>query len=182
MAMWRVEELLRKATEALNASGVAYAIVGGNAIAAWVATVDPDAVRATKNVDILVRRTDLPQLAEALKGIGMEQKEVLGVTVFIDRNDPSPKRGIHIVAAGERIRPHYAHPAPEVAEATRDIAPYPVVSLPALVGMKLQSGRPIDIAHLVDMKGVGLITPDLAAKLPPDLQAKLAQVPEPDTQ
>ncbi|QDV90860.1 hypothetical protein RAS2_19440 [Phycisphaerae bacterium RAS2] len=181
MAMWRVEQLLRKATEALNASGVQYAVVGGNAIAAWVATVDPDAVRATKDVDILARRSDLPRMAEALKSIGMEQTEVFGVVVFIDPDDPSPKRGVHFVAANERVRPHYMHPAPNVTEVTKDIAPYPVVSLSALIGMKLQSGRPIDIAHLVDMKSVGLITPDLASKLPPDLRTKLAEVPEPDT-
>jgi hypothetical protein len=34
-------------------------VAGGNAVAAWVATVDPSAVRNTQDVDILLRRADL---------------------------------------------------------------------------------------------------------------------------
>ena len=181
MAMWRVEELLRKTTEALNASAVPYAVVGGNAVAAWVTTVDPDAVRATKGVDILARRDDLAQIADVLLQVGFVRDDVLGVTVFINKEDPSPKRGLHVVIANERIRAHYAHPAPNISDINKDIAAYPVVDLHALVAMKLQSFRPIDQAHIVDLKGVGLITPTLIAKLPADLQERLKQVPEPDT-
>lgn len=179
--MWRVEELLRRVTEVLNGAGVPYAVVGGNAVAAWVSTVDPDAARATKDVDILARRDDLPLLANVLQTIGMIQAVTLGVTVFVDRDELSVKRGLHVVIANEFIREHYTHPAPNIDAVRYDIAPYPVVDLPALVAMKLQSGRPIDIAHIVDMKGVGLVTEELAAQLPPDLRERLAQVPEPDT-
>lgn len=179
--MWRVEELLRKVTETLNRSGVFYAVVGGNAVAAWVATVDEDAVRATKDVDILARRSDLPDLARVLAEIDLVQDEVPGVTAFVDRENPSPKRGVHLVKANERVRVNHAHPAPDVDSVVQGIAPYPVVDLPSLVAMKLQSGRLIDLAHIVDLKGVGLITPELAAKLPPDLQERLKQIPEPDT-
>lgn len=181
VAMWRVEELLRKVTEALNRSAVPYAVVGGNAVAAWVATVEPDAVRATKDVDLLARRDDLPLLANALQEIGFVRDEILGVTVFIDRDDPSPKRGVHIVVANEVIRSHYAHPAPDVSSIDTGIAPYPVVNLPALVAMKLQSFRLVDQLHIVDLKSVGLITEKIAANLPADLRERLDQIPEPDT-
>lgn len=179
--MWRVEELLRRVTEALNAAGVSYAVVGGNAVAAWVATVDPDAVRATKDVDLLARRSDLPSMANALQAIGLIRDEILGVTVFVDRDDPSPKRGVHIVIANERIRAHYAHPAPDVSSIDTSIAPYPVPDLPTLVAMKLQSFRLVDQLHIVDLKSVGLITGELVARLPPDLRVRLDQIPEPDT-
>ena len=53
MAVDRVEKLLLKIASTLDAKGLDYAIVGGNAVAAWVATVDDGAVRATKDVDIL---------------------------------------------------------------------------------------------------------------------------------
>ncbi len=158
-----------------------YAVIGGNAVAAWVASVDPDAVRSTKDVDILARRDDLSSVADALLPLGLIQDDVLGVTIFIDRGDPSPKRGVHVAIANERIRPHYDHPAPDVAAVARDIAPFPVIDLPALVAMKLQSFRDIDRAHLTDLKGVGLITPALVAKLPTDLRARMKQIPEPDT-
>jgi hypothetical protein len=45
MAAEKVKERLRRATRALDAGGVPYAVVGGNAVAEWVARVDEDAVR-----------------------------------------------------------------------------------------------------------------------------------------
>ncbi len=59
MAMERVEQRLRRVTRALDDAGVPYAVVGGNAVAAWVARVDPASTRTTKDVDLLVRRADL---------------------------------------------------------------------------------------------------------------------------
>ena len=50
-----VEKRLQAFTTALDAAGIEYAIIGGNAVAAWVSTVDPDAVRSTKDVDVLLQ-------------------------------------------------------------------------------------------------------------------------------
>ena len=61
----RVERLLFKVTRALDEAGIAYAVIGGNAVAAWVMTVDEGAVRATRDVDLLVHRRDLDVLAAA---------------------------------------------------------------------------------------------------------------------
>ncbi|HEY3244992.1 MAG TPA: hypothetical protein VGM03_16750 [Phycisphaerae bacterium] len=58
--MEKVRERLTRAVRALEAAGVPYAVVGGNAVAAWVARVDEAAVRNTQDVDLLLRRTDLP--------------------------------------------------------------------------------------------------------------------------
>ena len=44
-AVAKVRERLLRATAALNQAGVSYAVVGGNAVASWVATVDEGAVR-----------------------------------------------------------------------------------------------------------------------------------------
>lgn len=66
MAVDRVERLLRKTADALNNAGIPYAIVGGNAVAIWVGTVDPEAVRTTKDVDLLVNRADLDRITDAL--------------------------------------------------------------------------------------------------------------------
>ena len=181
MAVDRVSRLLEKVTTALGQAGVPYAVVGGNAVAAWVATVDPESIRTTKDVDLLTRREHLPAMADALRKVGLNRVEVLGVVMFVDRKRPSPKSGVHIVIANERIRPHYSHPAPDLDCATRSTSGYSVIDLPSLVAMKLQSFRPIDQAHIVDLKGVGLITSELIAGLPEDLRAKMAQIPEPDT-
>jgi hypothetical protein len=175
MAVERVEELLRKVTKALNAAEVPYAIVGGNAVAAWVATVDEGAVRATKDVDILLRRDDLARVAEVMHPLGLVPVEVLGVQMFVDERHPSPKTGVHVVFARERIRPHYAHTAPDATQSVRQ-GDTSVIDLGALVEMKLQSYRYIDRAHLQDLMAVGLITEEIKAALPPDLRERLQAI------
>ena len=54
-----IRERLFRATRALEVASVPYAVIGGNAVAAWVGEVDLTAVRYTQDVDILLRRADL---------------------------------------------------------------------------------------------------------------------------
>jgi hypothetical protein len=70
MAAERVKERLRRATKALDAAGVAYAVVGGNAVAEWVARIDDEAVRNTRAVDLLVRRADFAAARNVLESAG----------------------------------------------------------------------------------------------------------------
>jgi len=173
MAVERVERLLLDFTGVVGAAGIDYAVVGGNAVAVWVATVDEGAVRSTKDVDVLVRRDDLARIAEAVRSIDLTPLEVLGVHMFVDRENPSPKTGVHLVFAGERIRPEYRHLAPDVAQSEMSPSGFRVVDLAALVAMKLQAYRFIDRAHIVDMLGVGLIDDAVRTSIPPDLLQRL---------
>src|SRR5450755_591789 len=66
-AVLKVRERLLRATAALNQIGVPYAVVGGNAVASWVATIDEGAIRNTRDVDLLVRRSHLPSITTALE-------------------------------------------------------------------------------------------------------------------
>lgn len=177
MAVNRVEELLRKVSEALNAAAIPYAVIGGNAVAAWVATVDEGAVRATKNVDILLQRKDLDRVTEALRSVGLMPVEVLGVYMFVDREYPNPKTGVHVVIAKEKIRPHYTYAAPDTSRFVEQ-GSMRIVELQALVEMKLQSYRFIDKAHVQDMISVGLITNELRSALPTDLRERLRAIEE----
>ena len=45
MAAEKVKERLRRATGALDAAAVPYAVAGGNAVAEWAGRIDEDAVR-----------------------------------------------------------------------------------------------------------------------------------------
>lgn len=96
--------------------------------------------------------------------------------MFVDQDDPSPKRGVHLVMANECIRDHYPHAAPDVNAIRTDIADYPVIDLPELVAMKLQSYRPVDQTHIIDMLGVNLITDEIVAGLPDDLRERFFEV------
>src|SRR5438067_11234005 len=75
-AVAKVCERLLRATAALNQAGIPYAVVGGNAVASWVATVDEGAVRNTRDVDLLIRRGDLPAITAALEGAGFVRYEL----------------------------------------------------------------------------------------------------------
>ncbi len=178
MAVERVGERLRRATRALDNAGIPYAVVGGNAVAAWVARADPSATRTTKDVDLLVRRADLDKITRALTSVGLVREDLRGLTLFIDPAEPSRRAGVHLVWEQERVRPSYAHPAPAVTEAVRDPSGFAVLDLAALVRMKLTSARPIDQVHVADLLAVGLIDDALRGSLPEDLAARLRGIEE----
>jgi len=176
LAVNRVERLLLKLTGALDGAGIPYAIIGGNAVAAWVATVDEGAVRATKDVDVLLRRADLDAAAVALKQVSLDLHEVLGVPMFLTRRKPNPKTGAHVVFAAERVREHDLHPCPDVSEAKRSKYGFWVVDLPWLIRMKLTAFRRVDQLHIEDMMHLGLINDRIVDSLPPDLRNRFDQI------
>src|SRR5688572_15313122 len=72
----KVRDRMLRAAKALERANVPYAVAGGNAVAAWVSRVDEAAVRNTRDVDILLRRTDLAAAREALEGAGFVYRRV----------------------------------------------------------------------------------------------------------
>jgi hypothetical protein len=174
-AVAKVRERLLRATAALNQLGVPYAVVGGNAVASWVARVDEGAVRNTRDVDILVRRSDLPAITAALEHAGFVHDELLDVVMFRDGPEGKPSEAVHLLFAGEKTRPDHPLTAPEI-QTVEDPANFPVISLEHLVVMKLMSNRDKDRTHLRDMIGVGLIDASWLPKLPPELADRLKHI------
>jgi len=169
----KLAQRLRRATTALDQAGIPYAVVGGNAVAAWVASVDAGAVRTTQDVDILLRREDLPAAIKALEPAGFIYKHVASLDFFIDGPNGTVREGIHIIFAGEKVRPEYDVPAPEITEVHRSNKGFLVTNLEAIVRMKLTSHRLKDRVHLQDMIGVGLINNKWPEKFPPPLADRL---------
>ena len=171
-AVSRVRERLLRATSVLNQAGVPYAVVGGHAVATWVTTVDEGAVRNTRDIDLLVRREDLQAITAALEGTGFVRAEVLDVTMFLDGPDAKPSESIHLLFAGEKVRADHPFPSPQLSTID-DPAGFRVITLEALVQMKLLSNRDKDRTHVRDLVGVGLIDRSWLAKLPPVLAERL---------
>src|SRR2546421_6161141 len=146
-AVAKVRERLLRATAALNRAGIPYAVVGGNAVASWVATVDEGAVRNTRDVDLLVRRSDLPAITTALEQAGFVHDELLDVVMFRDGAEGKPSEAVHLLFAGEKTRPDHLLPAPEI-QTVHDPANFRVIALDALVAMKLMSNRDKDRTHV----------------------------------
>ena len=175
MAAEKVKERLHRATRALDAAGVPYAVAGGNAVAEWVGRIDEDAVRNTRDVDLLVRRADLPAARAALETAGFIYYHLLDIDTFIDGPQGKPSGGVHILFAGEKLRPDDEHNLPDLDESERT-ALFQVATLEALVRMKLIAYRRKDQVHLLDLIGVGLLDATWPARLPPRLGARLQQL------
>ncbi len=174
-AVAKVRERLLRAATALNQAGIPFAVCGGNAVASWVATVDEGAVRNTRDVDLLVRRSDLAAVTAALGLAGFVAGVVLDVVQFRDGPEGKPSEAIHLLFVGEKTRPDHLLPAPEI-QTVPDPANFPVIALESLVIMKLMSNRDKDRTHLRDLIGVGLVDSSWLPKLPAQLAARLRQI------
>jgi hypothetical protein len=170
-----VRERACRAAGALKRAGIPHVVIGGNAVAAWVARVDQEAVRNTKDVDLLVRRPDFTRVIEELRAVGFIHQNVAGVDLFLDGPGGSVRSAIHILFAGEKVRPDYPLPTPEVGES--EAGPdFPVPTLDALVRMKLTSFRLKDQVHLLDLLEVGLVDGTWCERLAPPLSTRLQQL------
>ncbi len=175
LAVEQVRERLHRSTQALEVAGIPYAVIGGNAVAAWVSTVDPGAARNTVDVDLMVNRVDLDAVKLAMASAGFIYQEVHGVHMFLDGPDGRPRSAIHILFAGEKVDPRYATAAPDLSSSEQNEA-YRLVGLEPLVRMKLTSFRRKDQVHLQDMIDVGLIDATWPSRFTPDLAARLQEL------
>jgi len=171
-AVEKVRQRLLRAAQALGKAGIPYAVAGGNAVAAWVSRVDEAAVRNTQDVDIVIRRSDLDAAARALGEAGFVHRHVASIDMFLDGPQAKARDAVHVVFAAEKVRPEYALPAPDVheGEATES---FRILSLEALVRMKLTSFRDKDRVHLRDLLDVGLIDASWCQQFPHELAMRL---------
>ena len=177
----QVRERLERAARALEHAGIPYAIVGGNAVAAWVSTVEPAAARNTRDVDLLLRRETFECAREALGAAGFIHRRVTalgqagGMDVFLDGPHARARDALHVLWAGERAVPGAIEPNPDLAESP-EANGFRLIPLEDLVRMKLISFRDKDRMHLRDLLSVGLIDADWPARFPQALADRLRQI------
>jgi hypothetical protein len=174
-ALERVRQRLLRAARALEQAKVPYAVAGGNAVAAWVSRVDEAAVRNTQDVDIVLRRANLDAAREVMERAGFVYRHVAGIDMFLDGPNAKARDAVHIIFAAERVRPHYAVPAPDVTE-SEETETFRLLSLDALVRMKLTSFRDKDRVHLRDLISVDLVDASWLSRVPPTLRPRLQEL------
>jgi hypothetical protein len=141
-------------------------------VAVWVARVDRAAVRNTQDVDILIRREDLPAARAALEAVRFVYRHAAGVDMFLDGEHAKARDAVHVLFANEKVRKEYPEPAPDIEP--HDVAPpFRVLPLESLVKMKLTSYRRKDQVHIQDLIGVGLIDETWTPRLPTELAERL---------
>jgi len=171
-AVEKVRDRLRLAVAALEQAKVPYALAGGNAVAAWVSRVDEAAVRNTQDVDILLRRADLNAAIAAMAKAGFIHRHVKSMDMFMDGPDAKARDAVHIVFAGEKEKPDSIAAAPDVTE-SEATETFCLLTLEALVRMKLTAFRDKDRTHLRDLKEVGLVDSGWRQRLPSELAPRL---------
>ena len=174
-AVMRVLERLQRTVNALESESIPYAIVGGHAVAAWVSTIDPGAIRNTVDVDVLLRRQDIEAVKRAMAAAGFYYVQVMNVDMFLDGPDGRPRDGVHVLYAEERVRDGDTLSTPSVEQSSRMKDKF-VVQLESLVQMKLFAFRDKDRVHLRDMLDVGLIDASWVAKFHSPLAERLQEL------
>jgi len=171
-AVEKVKDRLLRATALLESAQIPYAVVGGNAVAAWVSRVDEAAVRNTQDVDLMLNRSDLERAKIAFEGGGFVYRHVKGIDMFLDGLNAKARDAVHIVFAEEKVRSEDLSALPGLDAVERNEG-YQVVALESLVRMKLTSYRRKDQVHLLDMIDVGLIDATWPSRFPPELGERL---------
>jgi hypothetical protein len=174
-AVEKVRQRLLRATAALEGAGVPYAVAGGNAVALWVSRVDEAAVRNTQDVDVMIRRADLPAAKAALEGVRFVHLRAGGLELFLDAPNAKARDAVHIVFAGEMVRADEPAANPDVEESEK-AEQFRVLSLEALVRMKLTAFRDKDRVHVRDLIEVGLVDSDWLRRLPGALAERLKRL------
>ena len=172
--MERLFELAGVLEKALSAAGIEYRVVGGLAVYLYVEEAEPDAGRLTKDIDVVVRREDLERVAAAVKPFGLDYRHVAGVDMLVQHGAPSARRAVHLVFAGEKVRPEYEEAVPTLSGG-RKLQGVRLIPLSDLIRMKLTSFRAKDEAHIKDLDEAGLITPEIERDLSPKLLERLQQ-------
>lgn len=174
-AVEKVQERLELTTRTLEAADIPYAIIGGNAVRAWVAQADEAAVRTTRDVDILLRREDLPAATTAMENAGFVYRHSAGIDMFLDNAEAKARDAVHVLLANEKVRETDIVAAPDVEESVI-VEAHRTLTLEALVRMKLNVFRRKDQMHLIDMLDVGLINETWVSRYTKQLADRLQEL------
>jgi hypothetical protein len=170
-------EILHRIADMFTAEEIPYEIIGGMAVAAHIERVDRDQVMLTRDVDLMIDRSDFERLKEAAPRHGFHFRHAAGLDMLLHGDEKKAIRGVHLLFSSEKVRPNQTpNPplAPEpIAIYGKDVSIIPVADL---VRMKLNSYRDKDRVHVRALDAVGLITPDVERALPADLHFRLQHI------
>lgn len=179
----RVFELigtLQKLTSPLEQAGVPHELVGGLAVFLHVENADSTHSSLTRDIDIMIRRDDLPRVVAIAEERGFRFRHSAGLDMLLYGETNRAVNAVHLLFAGERIKESQveAHPALRPVRASLHGQDFLVIPVVDLVRMKLSSFRDKDRVHIRGMDAAGLITETVELALGDELRARLRHVRE----
>jgi hypothetical protein len=176
--LFNLVSILEKIAEPFAAAAIPYEVVGGLAVLIYVEEANPEHSVLTRDVDILVSRSDLDRVVTVAQSRGFRFRHAAGVDMLLYGD--KAVNAIHLVFSGEKVKASQAIPNPQVSPEQKSIQgrQLPVISVAELVRMKLSANRDKDRVHIRSMDAAGLITPQMERELPESLRARLKHVRE----
>lgn len=172
--------VLHKITAPLAAKQVPHELVGGLAVLVHVEESDPEHAMLTRDVDLMIRRSDMDRVIAIAEEGGFRFRHAAGDDMRLYGDSGSVKNAVHLLFSGERVRAGQATPNPEIAPVQKNVLgePVAVISLADLLRMKLSSWRLKDQVHVQVMDAAGLVTAQVESTLSEELLARLQHVRE----
>jgi hypothetical protein len=167
---------LEKIVKALKDAGVQFEVVGGVAVNAHIVVLHRSRSFVTRDIDLLVHRTDLQRITKIAESLGASARKMMGGYTLI-RPEQDLAEAVHLLFVGEKSKSTQPFPHPELHPEDKSLfgLTIPVAPIKDLLWMKLNSLRSKDLIHLETLDDVGLITPAIERELPPALQERLQQ-------
>jgi hypothetical protein len=170
--------VLQKIAGPFGEANIPYEVVGGLAVLIHVEEADPTHSVLTRDVDILISRSDLERAVAVAESEGFRFRHAAGVDMLLYGD--KAVSAIHLLFSDEKVRATQATSHPPVAPERKTIQgqQVPVIPVADLVQMKLSANRDKDRVHLRSLDAAGLITPEIEQGLPEQLRARLREVRE----
>ena len=162
----------------LAAAKIPYEVIGGMAVMVQVNRVEPSAVRSTKDIDIMIHRTDLERIKEVAHHHGFTFRHSASMDMLLPRGETKAGNAVHLVFSEEKTKASQTVPNPPLRPEYLSVhgIEVAVISVLDLVSMKLASNRDIDRVHVRDLDSVGLVTRQIEKALPLVLHARLQEI------
>ena len=102
-------------------------------------------VRNTRDVDLLVRRSDMEAIITVMAGGGFIHRSlsILGgkgrIEMFLDVPGAKVRDGVRLIFSGEKVNPESLEPSPDVEYIDASHSDFRLIDLEALLTMKLTS-------------------------------------------
>jgi hypothetical protein len=173
--MYSLAEDLERILQLFAEAGVPFELIGGLAVNAHLmAASERSRSFLTRDIDVLVRRSDLDAIMRAAKLLDFEPKRMLGGYALIGPGQELWE-SVHMLFVGEKPKSTYPVQNPDLNPEGKDLfgLTIPVAPLRDLLILKLNSLRPKDVVHLEVLDQVGFITLGLEQSLPAVLRARL---------
>ena len=177
----RVFELIgtfQELSQPLEQAGVPHELVGGLAVFLHVENADSTHSSLTRDIDVMIRRADLPRVVDVAEEHGFRHSAGLDMLLYGDTT--SARNAVHFLYEGEKVKATQLESHPDINPVRAGLhgQDFWVIPVLDLVRMKLSSYRDKDRVHVRGMDAAGLITAEVESGLSEQLIARLRNVRE----